>query len=119
MKIIGNPLPLASDLARGHPGAQYRDTVLSKARFEFRWEDQFTRSLDPVTAREYHDAPQDGAKSDHFYPMKITEDVRRYAAKQAITEGEALNRRLKDESKEFVESGGLHYRFRRYLFDCS
>jgi hypothetical protein len=82
----------AADLAKGHPGAQYRDNALSKARFEFRWEDQFNLSLDPVTAREFHDEtlPQDGAKTahfcsmcgPHFCSMKITEDVRKYAAKQ-------------------------------------
>ena len=92
----------AADLAKGHPGAQYRDNALSKARFEFRWEDQFNLSLDPVTAREYHDEtlPQDGAKSahfcsmcgPHFCSMKITEDVRKYAAEQAISEEEALQK---------------------------
>ena len=76
----------AADLAKGHPGAQYRDNALSKARFEFRWEDQFNLSLDPVTAREFHDEtlPQEGAKTahfcsmcgPHFCSMKITEDVR-------------------------------------------
>jgi hypothetical protein len=90
----------AADLAKGHPGAQYRDNALSKARFEFRWEDQFNLGLDPVTAREFHDEtlPQDGAKSahfcsmcgPHFCSMKITEDVRKYAAEQAISEEEAL-----------------------------
>jgi hypothetical protein len=76
----------AADLAKGHPGAQYRDNALSKARFEFRWEDQFNLGLDPVTAREFHDEtlPQEGAKTahfcsmcgPHFCSMKITEDVR-------------------------------------------
>jgi phosphomethylpyrimidine synthase len=80
----------AADLAKGHPGAQYRDNALSKARFEFRWEDQFNLSLDPITAREFHDEtlPQEGAKTahfcsmcgPHFCSMKITEDVRKYAA---------------------------------------
>ena len=80
----------AADLAKGHPGAQYRDNALSKARFEFRWEDQFNLSLDPVTAREFHDEtlPQEGAKTahfcsmcgPHFCSMKITEDVRKYAS---------------------------------------
>jgi hypothetical protein len=79
----------AADLAKGHPGAQYRDNALSKARFEFRWEDQFNLSLDPETAREFHDEtlPQEGAKTahfcsmcgPHFCSMKITEDVRKYA----------------------------------------
>ncbi|MGH7975956.1 MAG: phosphomethylpyrimidine synthase ThiC, partial [Limisphaerales bacterium] len=90
----------AADLAKGHPGAQYRDNALSKARFEFRWEDQFNLSLDPVTAREFHDEtlPQEGAKTahfcsmcgPHFCSMKITEDVRKYAAEQGIADEEAL-----------------------------
>ena len=105
----------AADLAKGHPGAQYRDNALSKARFEFRWEDQFNLSLDPFTARQFHDEtlPQDGAKSahfcsmcgPHFCSMKITEDVRKYAAEQAISAEEALQRGLADKSKEFVDSG--------------
>ncbi|MFZ4596689.1 MAG: phosphomethylpyrimidine synthase ThiC, partial [Verrucomicrobiaceae bacterium] len=109
----------AADLAKGHPGAQYRDNALSKARFEVRWEDQFNLSLDPVTAREYHDEtlPQDGAKSahfcsmcgPHFCSMKITEDVRKYAAEQAISEEEALQRGMEEKSKEFVESGAEVY----------
>jgi phosphomethylpyrimidine synthase len=109
----------AADLAKGHPGAQYRDNALSKARFEFRWEDQFNLSLDPVTAREYHDEtlPQDGAKSahfcsmcgPHFCSMKITEDVRKYAAEQAISEEEALQRGMEEKSKEFVEAGAEVY----------
>ena len=109
----------AADLAKGHPGAQYRDNALSKARFEFRWEDQFNLSLDPFTARQFHDEtlPQDGAKSahfcsmcgPHFCSMKITEDVRKYAAEQAISAEEALQRGLADKSKEFVESGAEVY----------
>jgi phosphomethylpyrimidine synthase len=109
----------AADLAKGHPGAQYRDNALSKARFEFRWEDQFNLSLDPVTAREYHDAtlPQDGAKSahfcsmcgPHFCSMKITEDVRKYAAEQGIAEEEALKKGMEAKSKEFVEKGSEVY----------
>jgi phosphomethylpyrimidine synthase len=105
----------AADLAKGHPGAQYRDNALSKARFEFRWEDQFNLSLDPVTAREFHDEtlPQEGAKSahfcsmcgPHFCSMKITEDVRKYAAEQGIAEEEALKRGMESKSKEFVEKG--------------
>ncbi|HEY5792604.1 MAG TPA: phosphomethylpyrimidine synthase ThiC, partial [Chthoniobacterales bacterium] len=92
----------AADLAKGHPGAQYRDNALSKARFEFRWEDQFNLGLDPERAREYHDEtlPQEGAKTahfcsmcgPHFCSMKITEDVRKYAAEQAISEEEALKK---------------------------
>jgi len=101
----------AADLAKGHPGAQYRDNALSKARFEFRWEDQFNLSLDPITARSFHDEtlPQDGAKSAHFCSMKITEDVRNYAAEQAISEEEALRRGMEEKSKEFVESGAEVY----------
>src|SRR6266704_6143370 len=103
----------AADLAKGHPGAQYRDNALSKARFEFRWEDQFNLSLDPVTAREYHDEtlPQEGAKTahfcsmcgPHFCSMKITEDVRKYAAEQGIAEEEALKKGMEEKSKEFVK----------------
>ncbi|GEP44800.1 phosphomethylpyrimidine synthase ThiC [Brevifollis gellanilyticus] len=109
----------AADLAKGHPGAQYRDNALSKARFEFRWEDQFNLSLDPVTARAFHDEtlPQDGAKSahfcsmcgPHFCSMKITEDVRKYAAEQAISEDEAIKRGMEEKSKEFVEAGAEVY----------
>ena len=109
----------AADLAKGHPGAQYRDNALSKARFEFRWEDQFNLSLDPFTARQFHDEtlPQDGAKSahfcsmcgPHFCSMKITEDVRKYAAEQAISAEEALQRGLADKRKEFVDSGAEVY----------
>ena len=109
----------AADLAKGHPGAQYRDNALSKARFEFRWEDQFNLGLDPVTAREFHDEtlPQEGAKSahfcsmcgPHFCSMKITEDVRKYAAEQAISEEEALAKGMAEKSKEFVEKGAEVY----------
>jgi phosphomethylpyrimidine synthase len=109
----------AADLAKGHPGAQYRDNALSKARFEFRWEDQFNLSLDPITAREFHDEtlPQEGAKSahfcsmcgPHFCSMKITEDVRKYAAEQKISEQEALNKGMEEKSREFVEKGAEVY----------
>ena len=109
----------AADLAKGHPGAQYRDNALSKARFEFRWEDQFNLSLDPVTAREFHDEtlPQDGAKTahfcsmcgPHFCSMKITEDVRKYAAEQGIAEEEALKKGMEEKSKEFAEKGNELY----------
>ncbi|WP_425565274.1 phosphomethylpyrimidine synthase ThiC [Sphingobacterium kyonggiense] len=94
----------AADLAKGHPGAQYRDNVLSKARFEFRWEDQFNLSLDPDTAREFHDEtlPADGAKVAHFCSMcgpkfcsmKITQEIR-----EATEEG------MLEKSQEFIESG--------------
>ena len=109
----------AADLAKGHPGAQYRDNALSKARFEFRWEDQFNLSLDPVTAREFHDEtlPQDGAKTahfcsmcgPHFCSMKITEDVRKYAAEQGIAEQEALQKGMEEKSRQFVEKGAEIY----------
>jgi len=109
----------AADLAKGHPGAQYRDNALSKARFEFRWEDQFNLSLDPVTARAFHDEtlPQEGAKTahfcsmcgPHFCSMKITEDVRKYAAEQGIAEEEALKKGMEAKSKEFVEKGAEVY----------
>jgi phosphomethylpyrimidine synthase len=109
----------AADLAKGHPGAQFRDNALSKARFEFRWEDQFNLGLDPVTAREFHDEtlPQEGAKAahfcsmcgPHFCSMKITEDVRKYAAEQGIAEEEALAQGMAEKSREFVEKGAEVY----------
>jgi phosphomethylpyrimidine synthase len=109
----------AADLAKGHPGAQYRDNAISKARFEFRWEDQFNLSLDPETAREYHDEtlPQEGAKSahfcsmcgPHFCSMKITEDVRRYAAENAIDESSAIEHGMRAKAAEFEESGAEVY----------
>ena len=109
----------AADLAKGHPGAQYRDNAISKARFEFRWEDQFNLSLDPETAREFHDEtlPAEGAKTahfcsmcgPHFCSMKITEDVRKYAAEQKISEEQALQVGLEEKAKEFAEKGGEIY----------
>ncbi|HTH47600.1 MAG TPA: phosphomethylpyrimidine synthase ThiC [Candidatus Limnocylindria bacterium] len=109
----------AADLAKGHPGAQYRDNAISKARFEFRWEDQFNLGLDPVTAREFHDEtlPQEGAKTahfcsmcgPHFCSMKITEDVRKYAAEQGIAEEAALQQGMAAKSREFVEKGAEVY----------
>ncbi|HEV2884664.1 MAG TPA: phosphomethylpyrimidine synthase ThiC [Pyrinomonadaceae bacterium] len=109
----------AADLAKGHPGAQYRDNALSKARFEFRWEDQFNLSLDPEVAREYHDEtlPQEGAKlahfcsmcGPHFCSMKITQDVREYAALQGLKDEEALTRGMEEKSREFVEKGAEVY----------
>ena len=132
----------AADLAKGHPGAQYRDNALSKARFgssrlrggekdfaerkadrprlrvqssPFRWEDQFNLSLDPVTAREFHDEtlPQEGAKTAHFCSMcgphfclmKITEAVHKYAAQQGIAAEEALKQDMRARSRESVENG--------------
>jgi len=109
----------AADLAKGHPGAQYRDNALSKARFEFRWEDQFNLSLDPITARSFHDEtlPQEGAKTahfcsmcgPHFCSMKISEDVRKYAAEHGIAEEEVLKKGMEEKSKEFVEKGAEIY----------
>ena len=129
-----------------HPGAQYRDNALSKARFDssrlgsgekdfaerkafrprlraqpspFRWEDQCNLSLDPVTAREFHDEtlPQEGAKTahfcsmcgPHFCSMKITEDVRKYAAEQGIAEEKALKKGMEEKSREFTEKGSELY----------
>ena len=137
----------AADLAKGHPGAQCRDNVLSKARFDssrlgsggkdfaerkadrprlraqpsqFRWEDQFNLSLDPVTAREFHDEtlPQEGAKTahfcsmcgPHFCSMKITQDVRDYAAKLHTDEQAALAKGMEEKSLEFRRTGTEVYR---------
>jgi phosphomethylpyrimidine synthase len=109
----------AADLAKGHPGAQYRDNAISKARFEFRWEDQFNLSLDPETAREFHDEtlPAEGAKTahfcsmcgPHFCSMRITEDVRRFAAEQKISDEQALEVGLEQKAKEFKQSGAEIY----------
>ncbi len=109
----------AADLAKGHPGAQLRDNALSKARFEFRWEDQFNLALDPEVAREYHDEtlPQEGAKlahfcsmcGPHFCSMKITQDVREYAAQKELDEQAALQEGLKEKAFEFKESGAEIY----------
>ena len=105
----------AADLAKGHPGAQERDNVLSKARFEFRWEDQFNLSLDPDTARESHDEtlPSDSAKTvhfcsmcgPHFCSMKITEDVRKYAQEKGMTGEQALTAGMAEKSEEFNQLG--------------
>ena len=109
----------AADLAKGHPGAQIRDNALSKARFEFRWEDQFNLGLDPDKAREFHDEtlPQQGAKlahfcsmcGPHFCSMKITQDVRDYAATQGIGETEALAQGMEAKAVEFVRRGAEIY----------
>jgi phosphomethylpyrimidine synthase len=109
----------AADLAKGHPGVQYRDNAISKARFEFRWEDQFNLSLDPETAREFHDEtlPQEGAKTahfcsmcgPHFCSMRITEDVRRYAKEQGIAEETAIEEGLTQKATEFTKSGSEIY----------
>ena len=109
----------AADLAKGHPGAQIRDNALSKARFEFRWDDQFNLGLDPDKAKEFHDEtlPQDGAKQahfcsmcgPHFCSMKITQDVRDYAANLNISEQEALTKSMQEKSIEFVKKGSEVY----------
>ena len=109
----------AADLAKGHPGAQLRDNALSKARFEFRWEDQFNLGLDPERAREFHDEtlPKESAKvahfcsmcGPHFCSMKITQDVRDYAAKKELAEEEALAKGMQEKSKEFLEKGAQIY----------
>jgi phosphomethylpyrimidine synthase len=109
----------AADLAKGHPGAQIRDNALSKARFEFRWQDQFNLGLDPDKAREFHDEtlPQEGAKlahfcsmcGPHFCSMKITQDVRDFAAKQGLSEQEALEKGMDQKAVEFVRKGGEIY----------
>lgn len=109
----------AADLAKGHPAAQIRDNALSKARFEFRWEDQFNLSLDPTKARSFHDEtlPQDGAKTAHFCSMcgptfcsmKITEEVRAYAEQQGIDEAAALEQGMEKKAKEFAEQGAEIY----------
>jgi phosphomethylpyrimidine synthase len=113
----------AADLAKGHAGAQVRDNALSKARFEFRWEDQFNLALDPEVAREYHDEtlPQEGAKlahfcsmcGPHFCSMKITQDVREYAAEQGLDEQAALQEGMKEKAAEFVASGSEIYQGER------
>jgi phosphomethylpyrimidine synthase len=110
----------AADLAKGHPSAQYRDDAVSQARFEFRWEDQFNLSLDPETARNFHDAtlPQESAKTahfcsmcgPHFCSMKITEEVRKYAAETGVTGDQALDTGLQEKAQEFAASGGEIYR---------
>ena len=109
----------AADLAKGHPGAQLQDNALSKARFEFRWEDQFDLGLDPELARQYHDEtlPQEGAKlahfcsmcGPHFCSMKITQEVRDYAAQKEVTELVALETGMREKAEEFVQSGADIY----------
>lgn len=109
----------AADLAKGHPGAQIRDNALSKARFEFRWEDQFNLGLDPEKAKEFHDEtlPQEGAKQahfcsmcgPHFCSMKITQDVRDYADKLGVDEQAALQKGMQEKAIEFVKKGSEVY----------
>ena len=110
----------AADLAKGHPGAQIRDNALSKARYEFRWEDQFNLGLDPDRARQFHDEtlPKESAKiahfcsmcGPHFCSMKITQEVRHFAAEQGIAENEAIAKGLEAKAIEFVKSGAEIYR---------
>ncbi|HTJ54804.1 MAG TPA: phosphomethylpyrimidine synthase ThiC [Nitrosospira sp.] len=109
----------AADLAKGHPGAQIRDNALSKARFEFRWEDQFNLGLDPDKAKQFHDEtlPQEGAKlahfcsmcGPHFCSMKITQDVRDFAASQGVSEDDALKKGMEEKASEFVAKGAEIY----------
>ncbi len=110
----------AADLAKGHPGAQIRDNALSKARFEFRWEDQFNLGLDPDKARSMHDEtmPKEAHKVAHFCSMcgpnfcsmKITQDVRDYAASQGLTEDEALRKGMEEKAVEFKQAGARIYK---------
>ncbi|WP_426089238.1 phosphomethylpyrimidine synthase ThiC [Janthinobacterium sp. PSPC1-1] len=110
----------AADLAKGHPGAQIRDNALSKARFEFRWDDQFNIGLDPDKAREFHDEtlPKDSAKvahfcsmcGPHFCSMKITQEVREYAAGMGIAEDKALQQGMEIKAIEFIKNGAELYR---------
>ena len=110
----------AADLAKGHPGAQARDDALSKARFEFRWQDQFSLSLDPETAVAFHDEtlPAEPAKKAHFCSMcgpkfcsmRITQDVREYAARIGVTDEAAITVGMAEKAKEFREAGGQVYR---------
>ena len=109
----------AADLAKGHPAAQVRDNALSKARFEFRWEDQFNLGLDPEKAKEFHDEtlPQEGAKlahfcsmcGPHFCSMKITQDVRDYAAQQKLEAADALKHGMEEKAAEFKAAGAEVY----------
>jgi phosphomethylpyrimidine synthase len=110
----------AADLAKGHPGAQIRDNALSKARFEFRWDDQFNLGLDPDKAKSFHDEtlPKESAKvahfcsmcGPHFCSMKITQDVREYAAKEGLDEAAALEKGMEVKAVEFVKQGAEVYR---------
>ena len=109
----------AADLAKGHPGARAWDDAMSRARFEFRWEDQFNLALDPLTAREYHDEtlPAPGAKlshfcsmcGPHFCSMKITQDVREYAERKGIDAARALGAGMHEKAEEFRKKGSEIY----------
>jgi len=106
-------------LPKGHPGAQQRDDALSKSRFEFRWEDQFNLSLDPDTAKSFHDEtlPKDSAKVAHFCSMcgpkfcsmKITQDVRDYAKEHGLDSTEAIEKGMEEQSEEFTRQGSKIY----------
>ena len=108
----------AADLAKGHPRAQAWDDALSKARFDFRWEDQFNLAMDPVTARAYHDEtlPADGAKVAHFCSMcgpkfcsmELTQQVRDYAASHNLTSTDALRAGMQEKSEEFKKAGEIY-----------
>ena len=110
----------AADLAKGHPGAQIRDNALSKARYEFRWDDQFNLGLDPDKAKSFHDEtlPKESAKvahfcsmcGPHFCSMKITQDVRDFAAAQGLSDNEALEKGMETKAVEFVKTGAELYR---------
>jgi phosphomethylpyrimidine synthase len=120
MKPSTTPRHVNADLAKGHPGAQLRDNALSKARFEFRWQDQFNLGLDPDRARDFHDEtmPKEAHKSAHFCSMcgpnfcsmKITQDVRDYAASLGVSEEEALKKGMEQKSVEFKNAGAEIYR---------
>ena len=109
----------AADLAKGHPRAQEWDDALSKARFDFRWRDQFALALDPITAEEYHDEtlPAEGAKVAHFCSMcgpkfcsmRITEDIRRFAEEEGLAATEAIDAGMKRMAEEFREKGSELY----------
>ena len=109
----------AADLAKGHPGAQVRDDALSRARFDFRWQDQFNLSLDPETARKYHDEtlPADGAKTAHFCSMcgpkfcsmEITKQIREYAAERQLDTDSARESGMQEKASEFRKAGGDVY----------
>jgi phosphomethylpyrimidine synthase len=109
----------AANVAKGHPGVRARDEAISKARFEFRWHDQFNLSLDPDTARDFHDEtlPKDSSKEAHFCSMcgpkfcsmKITQEVREYAAQKGLSEEAALSEGMSLKSNEFKAAGGEIY----------
>ena len=112
----------AADIAKGHPAARNIDDAISKARFEFRWEDQFRLSFDPDTAREFHDEtmPPEGSKFSHFCSMcgpqfcsmKITRDVREFAGSRGVGGEKAIREGMKEKSREFIEKGAEIYQKR-------